>query len=47
MDMTSTPAQTTSIAMDANEGEPGPLILQGDHRHVEIRKVILTPLIHK
>ena len=37
----------TAIAMDANEGEPGPLILQGDHRHVEIRKVILTPLIHK
>jgi hypothetical protein len=37
----------TAIAMDPNEGEPGPIILQGDHRHVEIRKVILTPLEHK
>ena len=36
----------TAIAMDPNEGEPGPIILQGDHRHVEIRKVILTPLTH-
>ena len=36
----------TAIAMDPNEGEPGPIILQGDHRHVEIRKVVLTPL-HK
>jgi hypothetical protein len=36
----------TAIAMDPNEGEPGPLILQGDHRHVEIRKVLLTPLTH-
>ncbi len=36
----------TAIAMDPNEAEPGPIILQGDHRHVEIRKVILTPL-HK
>jgi hypothetical protein len=37
----------TAIAMDPNEGEPGPIILQGDHRHVEIRKVVLTPLTHK
>ena len=36
----------TAIAMDPNEGDPGPLILQGDHRHVEIRKVLLTPLTH-
>ena len=36
----------TAIAMDADEGEPGPIILQGDHKHVEIRKVILTPLTH-
>jgi hypothetical protein len=37
----------TAIAMDSNEAEPGPILLQGDHRHVEIRKVILTPLTHK
>lgn len=36
----------TAIAMDPNEGDPGPIILQGDHKHVEIRKVILTPLTH-
>jgi hypothetical protein len=34
----------TAIAQSPDEGEPGPIILQGDHRHVEIRKVILTPL---
>ena len=35
----------TAIAQNPDEGEPGPIILQGDHRHVEIRKVVLTPLI--
>ncbi len=34
----------TAVAVDANEGQPGPLILQGDHGSVEIRKLILTPL---
>jgi hypothetical protein len=34
----------TAIAQNPDEGEPGPIILQGDHRHVEIRKVTLTPL---
>jgi hypothetical protein len=34
----------TAIAQNPDEGEPGPIILQGDHRHVEIRKVLLTPL---
>lgn len=34
----------TAVAVDANEGEPGPLILQGDHGSVEIRKLVLTPL---
>ncbi len=34
----------TAIAQNPDEGEPGPIILQGDHRHVEIRKVVLTPL---
>ncbi len=34
----------TAIAADANEGEPGPLILQGDHGPVEFRSIVLTPL---
>ena len=36
----------TAIAQSPDEGDPGPIILQGDHRHVEIRRVLLTPLIH-
>lgn len=34
----------TAVAVDSNEGEPGPLILQGDHGSVEFRKLTLTPL---
>jgi len=34
----------TAIAGDADEGEPGPLILQGDHGPVEFRNIVLTPL---
>ncbi|MBL8178734.1 MAG: DUF1080 domain-containing protein [Bryobacterales bacterium] len=34
----------TAVAVDANEGEPGPFILQGDHGSVEFRKLIVTPL---
>jgi len=34
----------TPIAIDANEGEPGPILLQGDHGTVEFRKVVLYPL---
>jgi hypothetical protein len=34
----------TAIAVDANEGQPGPLILQGDHGSVEFRRLVLTPL---
>jgi len=34
----------TAIAADANEGQPGPLILQGDHGPVEFRSIVLTPL---
>lgn len=33
----------TGGALDSNEGEPGPLMLQGDHGQVEFRKIILTP----
>jgi hypothetical protein len=34
----------TAIATDANEGEPGPIVLQGDHGPVEFRNITLTPL---
>ncbi|HUO28168.1 MAG TPA: DUF1080 domain-containing protein [Bryobacteraceae bacterium] len=35
----------TAIACDANEGIPGPLMLQGDHGPVEFRSIVLTPLV--
>lgn len=33
----------TGGALDPHEGEPGPLMLQGDHKAVEYRNLILTP----
>jgi len=33
----------TGGAIDSNEGEPGPLMIQGDHGPVELRNMILTP----
>lgn len=33
----------TGGALDSNEGEPGPLQLQGDHRAIEFRNIVLTP----
>lgn len=36
----------TAIAGNADEGKPGPFILQGDHGPVEFRKILLTPLVH-
>ena len=35
----------TGGALDANETEPGPLMLQGDHGKVSFRKVVVTPII--
>ena len=35
----------TGGVLDANEKEPGPIMLQGDHGRVQFRKVRLTPLI--
>jgi hypothetical protein len=35
----------TAIANNADEGEPGPFIVQGDHSYVEIRKFTVTPLL--
>ena len=34
----------TGGALDANETEPGPIMLQGDHGKVMFRKVIVTPI---
>lgn len=35
----------TGGALDSNEGEPGPIMLQGDHGKVWYRKVIVTPVL--
>ncbi len=34
----------TAMGHDPNEGQPGPLSLQGDHGPVEFRNIVLTPL---
>ena len=34
----------TAMAHDANEAEPGPISVQGDHTRVDIRKFTVTPL---
>ena len=34
----------TGGALDANEGEPGPIMLQGDHGPVEFRNIVITPM---
>jgi len=34
----------TAIASDPDEGAPGPIILQGDHKEVEFRSLVITPL---
>jgi len=33
----------TGGAVDSNEGEPGPLLLQGDHGPIDYRNIVLTP----
>jgi 3-keto-disaccharide hydrolase len=35
----------TAIACDPDEGDPGPIMLQGDHGPVEFRSIVLTPLV--
>jgi hypothetical protein len=34
----------TAIAIEANESDPGPLLLQGDQGPVEFRKIVVYPL---
>ncbi|QGY47496.1 DUF1080 domain-containing protein [Maribellus comscasis] len=31
---------------DSNEGEPGPIMIQGDHGPVEFRKFVITPSVN-
>lgn len=33
----------TGGALDSKEGEPGPIMLQGDHRPADFRNIIITP----
>jgi 3-keto-disaccharide hydrolase len=33
----------TGGALDSNEGEPGPILLQGDHGPIDYRNIIITP----
>lgn len=33
----------TGGAIDCNEGQPGPILLQGDHEPIDFRNIILTP----
>jgi hypothetical protein len=35
----------TGGALNSKEGEPGPIMLQGDHRAVEYKNLILTPAL--
>ena len=37
----------TAIALDANESDPGPILLQGDRGPVEFRKIVVYPLVNK
>jgi hypothetical protein len=37
-------AGLTSMAIDADEDQPGSLVLQGDHGSVDFRNIVLTPL---
>lgn len=34
---------TTGGALDSNEGEPGPILIQGDHGAVSFRNIVITP----
>jgi hypothetical protein len=35
----------TGGALDSNEGEPGPIMIQGDHGKVSFRKIVVTPIL--
>lgn len=35
----------TGGAIDSKEGEPGPIMLQGDHSPIEYRNIVITPMM--
>jgi len=35
----------TAIVFDTDESAPGPIFVQGDHRQIEIRSLVITPLV--
>ena len=35
----------TGGALDSNEGEPGPFLIQGDHGPIEYRNIVVTPRV--
>lgn len=35
----------TGGSLDSNEGEPGPIMLQGDHGPIDFRKIMITPAV--
>jgi hypothetical protein len=37
----------TAIALDSNEAEPGPILLQGNRGTVEFRRMVIYPLVKK
>jgi hypothetical protein len=37
----------TNIALDTNEAEPGPILLQGNRGPVEFRRIVVYPLVKK
>lgn len=37
----------TGGALDSKEGEPGPIMLQGDHEPIEYRNIVITPAVEK
>ena len=34
----------TGGALDSREGEPGPIMMQGDHGVIEYRNIVITPV---
>ncbi len=37
----------TGIALDTNESDPGPILLQGSRGSVEFRRIVVYPLAKK
>ena len=36
----------TGGSLDSNEGEPGPIMIQGDHGPIDFRKFVVTPAVN-